>query len=174
MTILSCCECGVQFNCRPSRIKEGKGKFCSRDCRTANSGGLTLKYPKEYGVYSTAVARCKGTHKAKKARYCDRGIEFRFASFADFMAEMGPRPDGMQLDRIDNDGHYEAGNVKWTTPLDNSRNRECSVWYELDGVSRHLIEWAESLGVTPEAITRRIQQGWSLRDALTIPKYGRP
>lgn len=59
--------------------------------------------------------RCINKHHSSWKHYGGRGIEFRFSSFAEFFAELGPRPKGLTLDRIDNDGHYEVGNVRWVT-----------------------------------------------------------
>lgn len=174
MSILVCIQCGSQFNCKPSRIAKGKGKFCSRDCRTAHSGGLTKMHPKEYGVYATAKARCKGTHKEKRERYCDRGIEFRFKSFAEFMDELGPRPEGMQVDRIDNDGHYEPGNVRWADTKTQGRNRECTLRFEHNGELKTLAEWAESTGIAYDTLYARIScYGWTFEQAVTRPLYDR-
>jgi hypothetical protein len=56
--------------------------------------------------------------------YGARGIEFRFADFASFIEVIGPRPSAdYSLDRIDNDGHYEPGNVKWSTRHEQVHNR---------------------------------------------------
>jgi hypothetical protein len=55
--------------------------------------------------------------------YGGRGIQFLFDSFEQFYAEIGPRPAGLTLDRIHNDGHYEPGNVRWATRSEQNRNR---------------------------------------------------
>jgi hypothetical protein len=56
----------------------------------------------------------------------DRGILFKFESFEQFYAEIGPKPTAAhQLDRIDNDKGYEPGNVRWATKSQNERNRRC-------------------------------------------------
>jgi hypothetical protein len=79
----------------------------------------------EYRAYQDAKKRCNTVTDKHYDLYGGRGIEFRFASFQDFFKELGPRPDGLELDRIDNDGHYEVGNVRWTdreTQVLNSRH----------------------------------------------------
>lgn len=50
-------------------------------------------------------------------------VEFRFASFDEFFAELGPRPEGCSVDRINPLGHYEPGNVRWATVLEQAANR---------------------------------------------------
>ena len=72
----------------------------------------------EYHAYTDAQQRCLNPNNPGYPYYGGRGIEFRFNSFEEFFAELGTKasPD-LELDRIDNDGHYEVGNVRWTNHL---------------------------------------------------------
>ena len=77
----------------------------------------------EYNSYFGAKQRCQYKNHIGYARYGGRGIEFRFASFAQFLEEVGRKPTPEHsLDRIDNDGHYEPGNVRWATRIEQMRN----------------------------------------------------
>jgi hypothetical protein len=77
----------------------------------------------EYRAYCNAKRRCTDPGHPNYERYGGRGVEFRFANFIEFFDEVGPRPAGRtpkgraiySLHRIDNDGHYEIGNVCWAT-----------------------------------------------------------
>jgi hypothetical protein len=71
----------------------------------------------EYGAYSTAKTLCANPKNPRWAQYGGRGIEFRFPSFVSFLEHLGSRPAGKVLRRIDNEGHFEIGNVRWTRPL---------------------------------------------------------
>jgi len=88
----------------------------------------------EYRSYSHAKNRCTNPQNLAWENYGGRGIKFRFASFEEFFAELGARPPGTSLDRIDNDGNYEVGNVRWATPEVQANNRRTSIndWEEAE------------------------------------------
>jgi len=69
-----------------------------------------------YTSFREAKARCTNPKHPDYQRYGGRGIEFRFGSPAELLDAVGQRPAGHTLDRIDPDGHYETGNVRWATP----------------------------------------------------------
>jgi len=87
------------------------------------SGG---KRTREYRSYESAKARCQNSNNRDWNLYGGRGIEFRFDSFEAFYAELGSRPKGMTVDRVNNDGHYEVGNVRWATDKEQANNRRTS------------------------------------------------
>lgn len=70
-----------------------------------------------------AKSRCQNLQLPCWPDYGGRGIEFRFTSFEEFYICLGPRPPGYTLDRIDNDGHYEKGNVRWATRQEQNLNK---------------------------------------------------
>jgi hypothetical protein len=81
-----------------------------------------------YVSYTQARQRCTNKKNEHWKGYGGRGIEFRFSSFFEFLAVVGLRPKGKTLDRINvnGNGHYEPGNIRWATPLEQRHNRRDS------------------------------------------------
>jgi hypothetical protein len=77
----------------------------------------------EYKAYFQARDRCINPKSPNYKNYGGRGIKFLFTSFEQFFAEVGRRPKGKSIDRINNEGNYEPGNVKWSTRRQQALNR---------------------------------------------------
>jgi hypothetical protein len=128
---LCVCACGVFTELDTCRLVSGKTKSCG--ClerenrltvnRTHGHASRATGMSPELRSFFHAKARCQNPKDAKFPSYGGRGIEFRFSSFAQFYAEVGARPKGMSIERINNDGHYEVGNVKWATAKEQRANQ---------------------------------------------------
>jgi hypothetical protein len=83
----------------------------------------------EYKVFTEAKQRCTNPNSWSWHLYGGRGIKFKFKNFAEFFVAVGLRPSSRhQIDRFpDNNGNYEAGNVRWALPWQNALNRRTSV-----------------------------------------------
>ena len=91
--------------------------------------GLTKSYMPEYHAWWNAKERCTNPEHQRWYTHGGRGIKFLFATFEEFYAEIGPRPSpAHSLDRKNNDGHYEVGNVRWATRSEQQKNKGTFTW----------------------------------------------
>jgi hypothetical protein len=109
-------------------------------------------------------------------RYGGRGIRVakRWDDFRLFLADVGERPSLQHsIGRIDNDGHYEPGNVEWSTEHDQQRNRSNNRRITFDGKTMVVTDWAKKLGIDPRRIFARLAKGWSEERAVTTVRATR-
>jgi len=106
----------------------------------------------------------------KGVTVCDRwkGIK----GFPNFLADMGEAHVGLSLDRFpDNDGNYEPNNCRWATWKEQQNNRRNNVVLEYEGARLTIPQWGERIGLPTETLRQRVSKlGWSVKDALTLPK----
>jgi len=125
------CACGKIKVVRGTSLRAGVSKSCgclNREITTARLVRLNFIHGKtgtpEYHAYQHAKRRCTAPKDVSWLNYGGRGIAFRFKSFLHFLKHLGPRPTPKHsLDRIQNNGHYEIGNVKWSTKKEQMSNR---------------------------------------------------
>lgn len=129
-----------------------------------------------YSVWASMRSRCSNPNVKHWKDYGGRGVRVceRWSSFAAFVEDMAPRPEGAWLDRIDPNGNYEPGNCRWATPLEQGRNRRRHSYIDVDGRPTLASELAEKCSVAANTIARRISLGWTVEEATTLPLRTRP
>jgi len=126
-----------------------------------------------YSLWCSMHARCSNPTRADYARYGGSGVQVceRWASFASFLEDMGPRPTPQHsIDRIDGGLGYAPSNCRWATPTEQQRNRSNNRLLTWNGTTRCVAEWAEVLQLSRELIKDRLAGGWSVDAALSTPK----
>jgi len=121
-----------------------------------------MEYKRMYNTWAQIKQRCTNPNNPQYKYYGGRGVtmcERWMNSFADFYADVGARPEGMTLDRIDNNKGYELTNVRWATKSEQARNRRCVVEVEHNGKRMFLHEWADYLEVPHDILKKRWQLG---------------
>ncbi|WP_280186032.1 MULTISPECIES: hypothetical protein [Nocardia] len=107
-----------------------------------------------------------------RPRYGGRGITIdpRWDSFENFLADMGERPAGTTLDRIDNDGPYSPDNCRWASNLTQGNNRANNRHITYRGRTQTIAEWAREVGLPRGVVYNRIMLlKWPVDRALTEP-----
>lgn len=129
---------------------------------------------KTYETWMNMNGRCKTTTRHNYALYGGRGITVceRWSAFENFVADMGERPDGMTLDRINNDLGYSPDNCRWAPTKEQQRNLRNNVNVEFNGRSQCVRAWEEELGMKSGVLGYRIRRGWGIAAFTTPVKYG--
>lgn len=124
-----------------------------------------------YITWQRMKQRCQYEKAPDYARYGGRGITVcdSWQSFEGFVKDMGQRPSGMQLDRIDNDQGYFKENCRWVTKQQNARNRSSNVLVTVGGVTKTATEWGEEMGLGA-LVMDRVWRGWDHERAVTTPR----
>lgn len=121
------------------------------------------------------IQRCHNERHREWYLYGARGIavckEWR-ENFVRFFESVGERPDGMSLDRIDNERGYEPGNCRWTDQKTQSRNKRSNRLLTLDGRTQCVSDWSQEVGIARCNIYKRLDAGWTVQDALTNSTQG--
>jgi|SRR5690348_7979725 len=119
------CDCGKTKIIVAHRLKVGATKSCGCLIGKPNIRH-GMSHTVEHNAYVSAKKRCTCPTDPHYVWYGARGIEFRFSSFEEFLGDVGYKPKSdvrLSLDRIDNNGHYEKGNVRWATDQQQNNNR---------------------------------------------------
>jgi hypothetical protein len=136
--------------------------------------GLSKSHPL-YNTWLSMRVRCNNPQERAYAHYGARGIKVceRWNDFVAFVEDMGPRPSGTSIERIDNDGNYEPSNCRWATDLEQASNTSRTKLITAKGETMTQAAWARKLGVNSSVIIGRIKRGWSEEDACSLPKQHR-
>jgi hypothetical protein len=127
-----------------------------------------------YDVWTQMQKRCDDDRNPSFKDYGGRGIFVceSWRSFDQFIADMGPRPVGAVMDRIDNDGPYIPGNCRWTNRIVSSGNRRNCLYVERNGERVALKTYMRAAGMIADyrMVAKRIQKGMAIADALVVPR----
>lgn len=123
---------------------------------------------REFNAWIAMRGRCENPKTDSYPRYGARGITVceRWHSFENFLADMGPCPPGMSIDRNDNDGNYEPGNCRWATDIEQANKRSNNHLVTHADATLTIAEWARRLGISYPCLLSRIHRGVPLEIAL--------
>lgn len=181
------CDCGEETTVLAGNLTRTKKPTRSCGClnlevRQTMSGANSPTYRHGHGVRTGSAygspthqvwrhmkGRCLNPQDSNYPYYGGRGITVcrRWMSFGNFLSDMGERPDGLTIDRIDNDGNYEPVNCRWATSLQQARNTRGNVHYTFLGDTLCVSEAAEKYGVKYPTLLSRLRNGLLPDQAIT-------
>lgn len=160
------CSCGTEREVLEINLVRGATKGCG----CVRVGIFTkiitkhgLRYSVEYAVWSTMKDRCLNPRNKQFKHYGGRGVKVceRWMQFENFISDMGKRPKGLSLDRINNDGNYEPPNCRWATIREQSRNKRSNKVLIFNGKKMCVRDWDRHCGFKDSTIRNRIKLGWT-------------
>lgn len=157
------CDCGSKSIVNGGNLKTGHTQSCGcfhKERTSATSVTHGKSKTNEYSIWAAMKARC---YDESNSSYGGRGIavcERWLTSFANFLADMGPRPSpAHSIDRRNNNGNYEPGNCRWATPKVQANNTRSTVLIHINGETKPLSMWADEYSLAKSVIVARIDNG---------------
>lgn len=173
------CQCGNYTEVTTARLNNGHTQSCGClgiDRSREVCGTHLMRHTTEYAVWDNMKARCFNPNNSNYPRYGGRGItvcdEWK-DSFESFYADMGPKPAGCSLDRINNDGNYCKENCRWADSVTQANNKSNNRMLSAFGKTQTMANWARDCGLTSNCLESRLKHGWGIEKALTTPSKGR-
>jgi hypothetical protein len=168
------CECGVVKPLLTSVLKSGNTKSCGclkRECKPPVHWKHGMSHYSGIKVWDGMIRRCTNQANKDFPLYGGRGIKVceRWLDVRNFAEDMGDKPDGCSLDRIDPNGDYCPENCRWATPAEQGANKRTNRMIEHAGQVLHMSEWCRRLGVKPSTVLNRLNSGMDPSLALTMP-----
>jgi hypothetical protein len=165
---LCICDCGEKRIITGYDLTSGHRVSCGCKRRDgfARKG---LSRTKEYKAWLKMIRRCVNSNDPAFLRYGGRGVKVcdRWLVLENFLSDMGPCPDGKSIDRVNNNGDYEPGNVRWATILEQNNNRRSCRYLKFNGQEKSLSDWAREVGIPMTRLRDRLGRGWAIERALT-------
>jgi hypothetical protein len=167
------CDCGNECCISGSRLRNKKTQSCG--CIVSKQNGLS--YSATYRSWKSMLQRCYDKNVSHYKRYGFKGIkvcERWKESFQNFLTDMGERPTGKTLERIDFNGNYETDNCEWKTPKEQANNKKSNFKIECFGQIKTLTQWSEEYRIPWSTLRKRIiTLNWPIEKALTkkVGKY---
>jgi hypothetical protein len=174
------CDCGNETIAITGQLTSGKTKSCGHLQSAGNRRTHDMRWTRAYQAWSNMKARCDNPETPQYRDWGGRGITYdpRWNDFENFYADMGDPPDGMELDRISNDGPYSKANCRYATRSEQRRNtREIDRHGDnhlrlitINGRTQCLQDWCTEYGITMSSVWKREKAGMTVVEAITKPK----
>ena len=180
------CDCKTELVVGANALLMGNTKSCG--CLKIETSGDTRRTHGQsdgplYDTWLNMKSRCFNPKNNHFHLYGKRGITIcrGWMNFGNFFRDMGNPPNGMSIDRINNDGNYSCGdcvecmandwpmNCRWATKEEQANNNRANVILEFNNKSQTISQWAQEIGISYSALSSRILRGWTIEESLTQP-----
>jgi len=177
LVLCRCERCGIEKPIvKPSLLNGQVSCGCYQKEVVSRSPNLIkpthgMSRTRTYRIWNGMIERCTKPESTSYKNYGGRGIKVaqEWLKFENFFADMGECPDGMSIERIDNDGNYCPANCKWATNIEQGNNRRTSRHLAFNGKTQTVTQWATELNIPRTIFYDRIRRGWSTEKILTEP-----
>lgn len=167
------CECGTEKVVSSHNLLNGTARSCGclkLDALIARRTSHGMTNSSTYVAWCNMKARCYYVKLSGYHNYGGRGIEVCdrwLNSFENFLEDMGERPSGLSLDRINTDLNYTKENCRWTDWSTQMNNQRRTIQITHNGRTMSRSQWAREIGIDPNLIKKRMASGMSVDQALT-------
>lgn len=171
------CDCGNGISVEGGGLRRGTGSCGCLQKEKARQSGLAnhrhgLTGTHTWYTWQSMKSRCLYRGNIDYWNYGGRGIIVceRWLTFENFYADMGERPEGQTIDRINMDGNYEPGNCRWATHKQQANNKRSNRFLTHNGQTMTINQWAKIINISSQGLGGRFKRGWSTEKALTTKK----
>jgi len=175
------CDCGKEKNINGRELRCGDTRSCGclkkelmiqrniqKNIHGHSSNGIISKV---YQVWSGIIQRCNNPNNKRYKDYGGRGIRVceAWLKFENFIKDMGEKPEGLTLDRIDNNDDYCPENCRWATRKEQQRNTRINRLITINGITKCIAEWCEIRKLPYARVWQRIYNlYWTPKEALEL------
>lgn len=171
------CDCGTQTTALGGNLRKGSTQSCGclmvdRTIAANRVHGAASRRDgrsREYQSWAKMIQRCTNPNDPNFEKYGGRGISVceRWMAFENFILDMGVAPEGLTIDRKDNNGNYEPANCHWVDRRAQANNRRSNRLISHNGVTQTLSQWARERGIKVSTLGMRLNQyKWPVAKAL--------
>lgn len=176
-----CVHCKTKKVYQKGNLARGKSCGCLtnqilREARTTHGFSKEhLNGVREYSSWRSMKQRCCNKNHKSFKEYGGRGIGIckRWDKFENFFIDMGFRPKGKTLGRINNNLGYKKSNCRWETYKQQARNRRNGHYLKAFGKEKTLAEWSEITGIGGDTLWKRVERGFSPEEVISLPLNAR-